>query len=362
MKFYFLAGTALAVAWAGFSPTARAQATGWYAIDQDGSAKAQLNPSEKDAAAFSAKPEDWAGFAHVGYHLDPHWRVELQGGYKAGAASTVAAPDIASLCAAPLAGAICGPRERLLGAYSAVANLIFDAMPDNRWVDPFVALGVGASRYDLSDGAAVNPAMRWLQLNSGGGVLAYQALVGLAFRPHSRLHFDLSYRLAGGTSFAPNGQAAAALGARYPDQTVAISVRYALSTPLAAITPAPAFGLASGALAEPRPAPPTVVVETPADPAALAAEAAAAVRQTNRSALKGGVFDVVVDGHADTASAAAYNTRLSERRAKAMADAMVAQGVPASSVDLRWGPEDDEGPLMAPPQAQTQALASGRTP
>jgi opacity protein-like surface antigen len=362
MKHEFLAGVALAAAFAATSGMARAQATGWYAVDKNGVAKGLPGAADDPNAGFSNNPEDWAGFAHVGYHLDPHWRVELQGGYKAGAVTPTSGPGGGvSLCAVPMAGPVCGARDRALGAYSAVANLIFDAMPQNRWVDPFVALGVGASRYDSNNAAAMNPAARWLQLNSGGGQLSYQALVGLAFRPHNRLRFDLSYRWMGAAGFAPISQAAAALGGRYQDQTVAISVRYALSSPQAAIPPAPAFGLFSGGSSAPRPARHTVVVETPSNPAALAAEAEAAVRQTNLSAAQGVSSHVVVDGHADTASTASYNARLSERRAKAMADSMVAQGVPAAAVDVRWGGEEEAfTPAVADKPLAAQTLASDR--
>ena len=80
------------------------------------------------ADAASADPlatqsDDWAGYAHVGYHLDPHWRLELQGGYHADATSPALAPGAGfNPCADPLAGLACGPRDFGLGAYSMVAN------------------------------------------------------------------------------------------------------------------------------------------------------------------------------------------------------------------------------------------------
>jgi opacity protein-like surface antigen len=311
-------------------------------------AKAQpSNPAtgsmaDPSSSALVAQPEDWAGFAHVGYHLDPHWRVELQGGYHAATTSPAGAVN---LCAAPLAGVLCGPRELGLGAYSAVANLVYDAMPDSRWFDPFVAFGAGVSRPDPAEIAAISPALQQLEADARGS-LAYQAVVGLAFRPHDRLHLDLSYRWLGATGASPLGQAAAFNSRYYQDQTVAISVRYALSSPRAAVAPAPALGFASPAGLG-APAPHTVVVETPANPAALAAEAQAAVRQTTLSAIEGRGSQVVVDGHADTASAADYNRRLAERRAKAMADAMVSLGVPASALAIRWGEGADAAPAMA---------------
>lgn len=44
----------------------------------------------------------------------------------------------------------------------------------------------------------------------------------------------------------------------------------------------------------------------------------------------------VVVGHTDTSGSVAYNMRLSERRAKATADGLVALGVPQSNLDVSW--------------------------
>lgn len=44
----------------------------------------------------------------------------------------------------------------------------------------------------------------------------------------------------------------------------------------------------------------------------------------------------VVVGHTDTSGSVKYNERLSERRAKATADGLVALGVPASILDVSW--------------------------
>ena len=49
--------------------------------------------------------------------------------------------------------------------------------------------------------------------------------------------------------------------------------------------------------------------------------------------------DVV--GYADTSGSAEYNLRLSERRAKAAADALVALGVPSASIHTSWKGEAD---------------------
>jgi outer membrane protein OmpA-like peptidoglycan-associated protein len=45
---------------------------------------------------------------------------------------------------------------------------------------------------------------------------------------------------------------------------------------------------------------------------------------------------VIVVGHTDSSGSPAYNTRLSERRAKAVADALVGQGVGQQLMQVDW--------------------------
>lgn len=348
MKLNLVAGAALALVSMGVANAERI----------DPAAQASLTDAAGDAggADASGASADWAGYAHVGYRLDPHWRVELRGGYHAGATGPAALGGAAADdCADAELGLACEPREAPLGAFSASANLVFDALPDSRWVDPFVSVGAGVRRFDPGVTALARPAWQLRQMDPAADGLSYQALVGLAFRPHDRLHFDLTYRWMDGLELAANGQPFD-INPRFQDQTVAITVRYALGLPRRAVAPAPALALAStGALtqlAAEAPGAHTVVVETPSHPEALSAEAEAAVGETALSASQGRSSQVVVDGHADTASAAAYNQRLSERRAKAMADAMVSLGVPVSAIDVRWG----DGALAAPADGEGAAI------
>jgi hypothetical protein len=311
------------------------------------------SPAADSTDSLADASGDWAGYAHVGYHLDPHWKLELKGGYHADQTAPASAPAAA---VTPCAGGACSPVGLALGAYSVVANLVFDALPEQRWVDPFV--GFGVSRFQPSPQAMTNPAMRLMQSLQGGSGLGYQAVVGLAFRPKDRLHFDLTYRWADGGAPGLTGLPTA-LSGRFQDQTVAITVRYALSSPKAAIAPVPGFGLISAGQSAGRLAPTrTVVVETPSHPEALAAEAEAAAVQTALSAGEGKRSQVVVDGHADTAAAADYNQRLAERRAKALADAMAALGVPVSAIDPHW--EGEAVDTIAPAVQARAGLVSTR--
>jgi outer membrane protein OmpA-like peptidoglycan-associated protein len=60
------------------------------------------------------------------------------------------------------------------------------------------------------------------------------------------------------------------------------------------------------------------------------------VQQAAQYAMQGGATQVVVVGHADTSGSLRYNQRLSERRAKAVADALVGLGVNQSLMQVDW--------------------------
>ena len=53
-------------------------------------------------------------------------------------------------------------------------------------------------------------------------------------------------------------------------------------------------------------------------------------------AKTGNAARVVVIGHTDTSGSAAYNIRLSERRAKTVADALAGLGVDGSKLAVDW--------------------------
>jgi outer membrane protein OmpA-like peptidoglycan-associated protein len=60
------------------------------------------------------------------------------------------------------------------------------------------------------------------------------------------------------------------------------------------------------------------------------------VQEAAKYSIDGHATREVIVGHTDTSGSVAYNMRLSERRAKATADAMVSLGVPAASLDVSW--------------------------
>ncbi|MDR0777539.1 MAG: OmpA family protein [Azonexus sp.] len=72
-----------------------------------------------------------------------------------------------------------------------------------------------------------------------------------------------------------------------------------------------------------------------ANEAALMPSAQEAVGRMARMFIRLDISAVRVDGHTDATGSAAYNDQLSLRRAQAVADALVAAGMPASGISVR---------------------------
>ena len=73
----------------------------------------------------------------------------------------------------------------------------------------------------------------------------------------------------------------------------------------------------------------------------LTPEAQTVVQEAANYANTGNATSLVVVGHTDTSGSASYNMRLSERRAKAVADALVALGVTQTKLSVDWKGKTD---------------------
>jgi len=78
------------------------------------------------------------------------------------------------------------------------------------------------------------------------------------------------------------------------------------------------------------------IVYFPFDQFSLTTEAQAVVQQAADYSKSGHATKIVVVGHTDTSGSVKYNIRLSERRAKAVADSLVASGVQQSVLSVDW--------------------------
>jgi opacity protein-like surface antigen len=91
MKLKFLVGAAAVAMFA--ASGAYAQDAGWYgAIDAGWHQPEHMSVSEATFPPVSVRihqDSDWVGFARIGYRFDPHWRLEIEGGYRPGKLGSV---------------------------------------------------------------------------------------------------------------------------------------------------------------------------------------------------------------------------------------------------------------------------------
>ena len=83
------------------------------------------------------------------------------------------------------------------------------------------------------------------------------------------------------------------------------------------------------------------MVYFPFDQYVLTPEAQTVVQQAAQYASDGHATKVTVVGHTDTSGSTKYNLKLSERRAKAVADALVGLGIQQSELTVDWKGEGD---------------------
>ncbi|HYD43990.1 MAG TPA: outer membrane beta-barrel protein, partial [Phenylobacterium sp.] len=254
MKLKLLAGAALAAVVA--ASGASAQDTGWYGAIDLGYHWPESIETDSSVNASNGAPyqwdfnqeEDWAGFARLGYQITPHWRVELEGGYRPGDIESVRGDasrnSVLGLCTPGVtrtaSAATCGSPDGEIESWTLMGNVIFDILPDSA-INPFIGAGLGINHVKVDavgqfsnvTGAftAANPSIQNLSIDDDDTALAWQLIAGLAWQATDRLDVDLTYRYLGGSDvdFASTGTHALQPGVfsgEYRDSSVTLGLRY----------------------------------------------------------------------------------------------------------------------------------------
>lgn len=338
---------------------ASAEPNGWYgAVDAGYHQVDDLSVlSQPGHRQFDIETDgSWAGFARLGYRFTPNWRVELEGGYRsANEIASITNPDgnvPNGVCnVTPAAGVCEGPNGDVKTA-TAMVNVIYDFGNADWGFRPFVGLGAGVANISTKfvgtqgDNRGVG-----ISADDSSSKLAAQALAGVAVRLGDRANLDLTYRyLMSDMEFATyvtaGNPAVGPFEGRFENShTVTLGLRYAFGADEPAYVPPPAPVPAPVPVPTPRPTPPPA--PAPVIPAArefvvyfdwdrsdLTAEASSVVAQAANYAKSGRPTRILVVGHADTSGSAAYNVGLSNRRARTVGDALVAQGVNGGVISL----------------------------
>ena len=358
MKLNLLAGAALAAVFAASGVSA--QETGWYGAVDLGyhwpqSVKTESDQNAPDGAHYHwawKSEKDWTGFVRLGYQFNPNWRAEVEGGYRPGDLKSVhgpaqrlpvglCTPGVTRTAAAPA----CGSPDGSIESWSLMANVIYDFAPGS-WLNPFLGAGVGINRLDVKTlgqfssvpGAitATNPAIQNLTVDDDDLAIAWQAIAGASIKATDKLKIDFTYRyITGGEhtwqSLGSNSLQPGAFEGQYRDQSVTVGLRYSFASP-------------------PPPPPPQYearefIVYFPFDQSVLTPEAQSVVSEAAKYSNDGHATKIVVVGHTDTSGSPKYNAKLSERRARAVADALASQGVPTTALAVDW--KGESAPAVA---------------
>jgi outer membrane protein OmpA-like peptidoglycan-associated protein len=187
---------------------------------------------------------------------------------------------------------------------SVMANLLYDFVP-GAVVTPYVGAGAGIA---FADGFLNGCSLCSTQF-------AYQGIAGLGWNASQNFRINLDVRYYGTTN--PPGYS-------NNNFTAMLGLAYKFGEPAAAAPPPTA----------PPVAPPSFMVFFDWDRANLSDQAINTIRQAAAAFKAKGNARITATGHTDTSGPEAYNMALSLRRANAVKDALVREGVPAQAIQV----------------------------
>ncbi|MBY0338935.1 MAG: OmpA family protein [Acetobacteraceae bacterium] len=283
----------------------------------------------------------YAAVGSIGWGFGNGIRAEIEGNYRYNEVSRL------NVLGVNLAGA--GGRVH---QYGVMANALYDINLQSMGISPRVWMpyvGVGAG-YVWNDWNNVRgfvpglPAGSNLRVNDSEGRFAYQAIVGgaiglgdfvpgLALTGEYRFMGTLAPRLNTQATVTGPGGAVGSVGNFEPsnyNHSFLVGLRYAFNAP----RPAPVVAPAPAPAAAPAPAR-TYLVFFDWDRADLTDRARQVIAEAAQNAQRVNSTRIEVSGHADRTGTAAYNQRLSVRRAEAVAAELVRRGIPRNQIGIQ---------------------------
>ena len=233
----------------------------------------------------------WAAGGKIGYDfVGP--RVELEGVYRSNNTSQAFVSGGRGLVSQ-------------INQVSAMANLLYDFSPGST-ITPFVGAGAGVAFIDGDS-------------SLGSTQFAYQGIVGLGWNVDTNFRVDLDGRYYGTSNPTTGGQT-------WTNNNFSVMLGLTLKFG----PPAPA---AAPPMAEPTRAP-SFMVFFDWDRSNLTAQAVNTIKQAASAYKTKGSARVTATGHTDKSGPESYNMALSLRRANAVKDALVREGVPATAISV----------------------------
>jgi OOP family OmpA-OmpF porin len=285
-----------------------------------------------------------AGVAAVGYGFGNGLRTELELGHRAGKVDSIAN-----------GGAGAGGK---LDATSLMGNVLYDFATGGPII-PYLGAGLGGARLKASD---IGPEIGGARVSGDDTVFAYQGIAGIDVRVSDHFAIGASYRYFATRKADIATSAGDRASVPYRDHAVLLGLRYAFNptlavpdtSPAAVVVPAPVPAAATPAVAPaaaPAAGPRAFTVFFDFDKSIITTDADRVLVQAAESAKSGVFTRIRATGHTDTMGPPRYNMALSIRRANAVRDVLVREGIPATQIVVVGRGETQ---LLVPTQDQTQ--------
>jgi outer membrane protein OmpA-like peptidoglycan-associated protein len=240
-------------------------------------------------SGFGVTPSTgWAAGGVIGYDfVGP--RVELEGVYRQNQTN-----------AGPVGTAV----QNQVGQLGVLVNLLYDFMPASV-ITPYIGAGAGAGFVDSNQ-------------SLGSTVFAYQGIIGLGWNVDNNFRVNLDGRYYGTSNPTVNGSS-------WSNNNFSIMLGLQLRFGAAPPPPPPP---------PPAVAPPSFMVFFDWDRSNLSPQAVSTIQQAANAFRTKGSARITATGHTDTSGPEAYNMALSLRRANAVKDQLVRDGVPAQAITV----------------------------
>ncbi len=283
----------------------------------------------------------YGGLASIGYGLGNGLRVELEGNYRTN--------DFRSVGSGTPANRPHGQEQK----YGAMVNALYDfsfndiglSMLGLDAVNPYVGIGAGwaQNKYKgVNIPLGSRPGYSSVNVNSSSDMFAYQAIAGVAFPLYSLvpgLSLTAEYRFYSTPNdrsykaqlISPGVPSAAKLKVSDDfNHSALVGLRYAFDVAPPPPPPSPM------PVAAPAPAPSrTYLVFFDWDRADLTARARSIISEAAQNSSHVSYTRIAVNGYTDLSGTAAYNQRLSVRRAEAVQGELVRDGVPKNAITIQ---------------------------
>jgi outer membrane protein OmpA-like peptidoglycan-associated protein len=286
----------------------------------------------------------YVGLGSIGYGLGNGLRFEVEGDYRYNQLKKVTG-------IVPAPGLTAGGHQQDV---AAMFNAMYDfnlSLLGVDWMSPYAGVGVGADWSNLKSGRfyTLSGASQSYAFNGqANSSFAYQIILGSSFPIPgvAGLALTAEYRFfglpndrvfKGSAAFAPGALSRTSLAsttsatAKFTgseSQSFLIGLRYAFNTAPPPPPPAPI------AVPTPPAAARTYLVFFDWDRADLTSRARQIIKEAALASTKTQLTKIQVNGYTDLSGTAAYNQRLSVRRAEAVAKELVADGVPRAVISM----------------------------